>query len=178
MEKLYLHSQKILNNKGFEQYELANWCKPKYQSRHNQKYWENEYYISVGSGACGYIPTKNSIGLRYQYEKNHRLFSKNILDKSSIEQALQKNKPHPLLKVEQRNNEHWLIEYISSSIRTQKGINLKTIKNITKKIFEPNDLIKKAIQQQQISQVNGTLKLKKTEWFRENYWALEILECF
>jgi len=36
---------------GFEQYEISNYAKTGYQSRHNITYWENRDYFGVGAGA-------------------------------------------------------------------------------------------------------------------------------
>ena len=45
----------ILEKNGFIHYEISNWCKPQYQSRHNLTYWNNDRYYGVGLGASGYI---------------------------------------------------------------------------------------------------------------------------
>lgn len=44
-----------LNVMGFSRYEVSNYCKPGYSSKHNLVYWHNEHYIGVGLGASGYI---------------------------------------------------------------------------------------------------------------------------
>lgn len=36
---------------GFEQYEVSNYCRPGYYSRHNSRYWERIPYIGVGAAA-------------------------------------------------------------------------------------------------------------------------------
>lgn len=38
-------------NNGFEQYEVSNFGKPGYHSRHNSRYWNRTPYIGVGAGA-------------------------------------------------------------------------------------------------------------------------------
>lgn len=43
---------------GFEHYEISNFCKPGYHSRHNSGYWDGTPYIGLGAGAHsfnGYI---------------------------------------------------------------------------------------------------------------------------
>lgn len=44
-----------MGNDGFEQYEISNFAKPGYESRHNLTYWNNEFYYGFGAGAHGYI---------------------------------------------------------------------------------------------------------------------------
>lgn len=39
---------------GFEHYELSNWAKPGYESRHNLKYWTGAPYWAFGVSAAGY----------------------------------------------------------------------------------------------------------------------------
>lgn len=49
----------ITNN--YCHYEISNFCKENYESRHNKVYWQNKQYIGVGMGAHGYLFNK-----RYQ----------------------------------------------------------------------------------------------------------------
>ncbi len=52
-----------LEKAGFEHYEISNFSKPGFESRHNLMYWDNAEYYGIGAGASGYID-----GIRY---KNH-----------------------------------------------------------------------------------------------------------
>ena len=40
-----------LSETGYEHYEISNWCKPGFRSRHNLAYWLNQPYLGVGPGA-------------------------------------------------------------------------------------------------------------------------------
>lgn len=44
----------LLDDLGYEQYEVSNFSKPGFQSKHNQRYWQGGEYIGVGIGAHGY----------------------------------------------------------------------------------------------------------------------------
>ena len=48
---------KLINNKlnEYNHYELSNYSKPGYESKHNLVYWNNEEYYGFGVGASGYI---------------------------------------------------------------------------------------------------------------------------
>ena len=52
-----------LEKGGFEHYEISNFSKPGFESRHNLVYWDNAEYYGLGAGASGYVD-----GIRY---KNH-----------------------------------------------------------------------------------------------------------
>jgi len=39
---------------GYEQYEISNFARPGFESRHNMTYWRNEPYYGIGAGAHGY----------------------------------------------------------------------------------------------------------------------------
>lgn len=52
-----------LERAGFEHYEIYNFSKPGFESRHNLMYWDNAEYYGIGAGASGYVN-----GVRY---KNH-----------------------------------------------------------------------------------------------------------
>ncbi len=52
-----------LGKAGFEHYEISNFSKPGFESRHNLMYWDNAEYYGIGAGASGYVD-----GVRY---KNH-----------------------------------------------------------------------------------------------------------
>lgn len=44
-----------MDKHGFKQYEISNFSKPGYESRHNLTYWNNEWYYGFGAGAHGYV---------------------------------------------------------------------------------------------------------------------------
>ena len=52
-----------LERAGFEHYEISNFSKHGFESRHNLMYWDNAEYYGIGAGASGYVD-----GVRY---KNH-----------------------------------------------------------------------------------------------------------
>ncbi|MDD2180815.1 MAG: radical SAM family heme chaperone HemW [Bacilli bacterium] len=44
-----------LTKKGYNHYELSNYSKPDFESKHNLQYWNNLEYYGFGAGASGYI---------------------------------------------------------------------------------------------------------------------------
>lgn len=44
-----------LTSEGYEHYEVSNFARPGFRSRHNQVYWRNEPYYGFGAGATRYV---------------------------------------------------------------------------------------------------------------------------
>ena len=55
---LYLYTVKLLEESGFKQYEISNFSKIGYKSRHNMKYWKCEEYLGIGPSAHSYFNGK------------------------------------------------------------------------------------------------------------------------
>lgn len=47
----YLALQSSLEEAGYQQYEISNFCRPGYHSRHNSAYWRREPYLGLGAAA-------------------------------------------------------------------------------------------------------------------------------
>lgn len=45
---------------GLERYEVSNYARPGYHSRHNTLYWTGGEYLALGTGATGYMETPGS----------------------------------------------------------------------------------------------------------------------
>ena len=66
---LYLHTAKRLEAAGYEHYEISNFAKKGYKSRHNLKYWRLEEYLGIGPAAHSYIN-----GERFYFDRNTQSF--------------------------------------------------------------------------------------------------------
>lgn len=49
---------------GFAQYEVSNFSRPGFESRHNRTYWLNDPYYGFGVGAHGYVAGKRHANVR------------------------------------------------------------------------------------------------------------------
>jgi oxygen-independent coproporphyrinogen III oxidase len=58
MAEFYELAQAELKSAGYVQYEISNWAKPGYDSRHNLKYWRREPYLGFGAGAHSFSGTQ------------------------------------------------------------------------------------------------------------------------
>jgi putative oxygen-independent coproporphyrinogen III oxidase len=58
MADYYEKAQEILRAAGYHHYEISNWAKPGFESRHNLKYWRREPYLGFGAGAHSFSGTE------------------------------------------------------------------------------------------------------------------------
>jgi len=89
---MYLEAIEILKNLKFEHYEISNFSRKGFYSRHNLNYWNNEEYYGFGCGAHGYVN-----GVRYanknilaDYMKNPFKHSDErfVTDKEKLEEEI------------------------------------------------------------------------------------------
>jgi oxygen-independent coproporphyrinogen-3 oxidase len=53
--QMYRSAQQTLTAAGYEHYEISNYARSGYQSRHNRVYWENRAYYGFGMGAASHV---------------------------------------------------------------------------------------------------------------------------
>ena len=81
--EMYYYIGKELKKAGYNHYEVSNFAKPGYESKHNLGYWNNEEYYGFGCGASGYLA-----GVRYDNTRSLTNYLKG--DIKSTEQLLSK----------------------------------------------------------------------------------------
>ena len=72
---MYLYAVTVLAQNGYEQYEISNFAKPGFASRHNLKYWHMEEYAGFGPGAHSDFG-----GVRYAYTKDLEGYIRGVRD--------------------------------------------------------------------------------------------------
>ncbi|HEO6881846.1 TPA: oxygen-independent coproporphyrinogen III oxidase [Streptococcus agalactiae] len=77
-----------MERNGFEHYEISNFTKPGFESRHNLMYWDNVEYYGVGAGASGYLD-----GIRYRNRGPIQHYIKGVSEGNArlSEEVLSKN---------------------------------------------------------------------------------------
>lgn len=66
---MYLFMCEYLESHGIMQYEISNFAKSGYESRHNLKYWHDEEYLGIGASAHSFIG-----GKRFFYPRDIKHF--------------------------------------------------------------------------------------------------------
>ena len=103
---MYLWTVERLGELGYQQYEISNFAKPGYESRHNLKYWMLEEYAGFGPGA------PSDLGdVRYAYVRDLAAYCDGVENQGDI---LSEND-----RIPQRERD---VEYIMLGLRTAKGI--------------------------------------------------------
>ncbi len=103
---------KTLNKAGYTHYEISNFGKPNFYSKHNTAYWQGKPYIGIGPSAHSY----NKIQRSWNIANNSKYI--NAINTNVLPQTTEK------LSVTDRYN-----EYIMIGLRTIWGIHLNYIKN-------------------------------------------------
>ena len=58
MADFYEKACAFLGDLGYHHYEISNWAKPGFESKHNLKYWRREAYLGFGAGAHSFSGTQ------------------------------------------------------------------------------------------------------------------------
>lgn len=114
--QLYLFAVDYLKTLGFEQYEISNFSKVGYESRHNINYWKCGEYIGIGPSAHSFFE-----GKRFYYSRNMEDFIENKTNFDCYGGGKE--------------------EFIMLSLRLKRGLNFKGYKEKYNEDF-PKDKIK------------------------------------
>jgi len=108
-----------LGAEGLERYEISNFARPGYESRHNLIYWSGEAYIGLGPGAHGYLG-----GRRYE----------NQWDFARYHSALERGeKPYRVL--EEASGRDLEFEYLMLALRKVRGFEVEDFNDRFNKDF-------------------------------------------
>ena len=149
----------ICESNGFMRYEISNFAKLGFESKHNSSYWDLTPYIGFGPAAHSYLN-----GRRYYNEEDLQKYIQGKHSGNNLE-ILEREKS----VVEDES------EYVMLSLRTSKGLDLE----LFRKMFN-NDFLHKYKQQlasiQKYIENTGTHIRIKPEYLILQNSILEILE--
>ena len=117
---MYLSTVETLRHYGFFQYEISNFARPGFESRHNLKYWTLQEYAGFGPGAHSDFG-----GVRYAYERDLDTYIRGVLEGTPM---LSENERIPPLDRD--------TEYLMLGLRTVRGIAPKTFENRYRRRFD------------------------------------------
>ncbi len=102
---MFFEASKYLKERGFSHYEISNYAKPGFRSRHNLIYWHNSEYIGIGLAAHSYLN-----GVRYS---NTEKMSEYLSGEFSLYRS-----------IETISSDDAAYEYAMLALRLVTGINL------------------------------------------------------
>jgi oxygen-independent coproporphyrinogen-3 oxidase len=108
--KMYWKTKKILEKNGYKHYEISNFAKKGFESKHNLDCWNQEEYLGVGLAAHSYINNK-----RFSNTNNFEEYVKNI-KQENYEKNVQ------IHEVQER--EEKAKEYMMLGLRKIEGISI------------------------------------------------------
>lgn len=128
--KMYWQVKSILEKNNYKHYEISNFSKANYESRHNTDCWKQKEYLAFGLGAHSYLSN-----IRFSNTTNIQNYIENIRNRD-----FEKN-----INIEEiQNQETKMSEYIILGLRLIKGFNTEDFFKKFNTRFE--DIYKKEIQ--------------------------------
>jgi oxygen-independent coproporphyrinogen-3 oxidase len=106
------HLMKKSAKEGFVQYEISNFGRPNYFSKHNMSYWKGKPYLGIGPSA-------------HSFDGKTRRW--NISNNSRYIQAIEKNILP--VTVEKLSNQDRYNEYIMTGLRTLWGVSIEKVES-------------------------------------------------
>ena len=77
--KMYWKVKELLENNGYKHYEISNFAKENFESKHNMNCWKQQDYLGFGVAAHSYFN-----GIRYSNIENLKLYIENYKNGESI----------------------------------------------------------------------------------------------
>ncbi|SFT58618.1 oxygen-independent coproporphyrinogen-3 oxidase [Chryseobacterium formosense] len=152
----------FLKDHGFEHYEVSNFAKPGFYSRHNSSYWKYQEYLGIGPSAHSYNGTDVrswNVANNQQYIKK---LNSNILAKET----------EVLSQQDQFN------EMIMIGLRTVWGVDLDSLnQKFSENILERfNKEIQNKMEEGILKIDNNHLKIPEKHWFMADGIASDLFQ--
>ncbi len=106
----FLLGAEILEDAGFEHYEISSFAKPGKRSKHNSAYWQSKKYLGLGPGAHSFNGASRQWNI-----SNNALYIKSLAA-GELSMEYEQLKPRDILN-----------EYIMTSLRTLEGTDLQYV---------------------------------------------------
>lgn len=130
---------KILSDNDYTQYEISNFSKTGYESKHNLNYWKRGEYLGLGPSASSFLKTEGGKEIRKTNISDINEYTDNVLEPHFIEILTEKDK---------------INEEIFLSLRTNSGINAKRLMELANP-----DIINRFIKEELMQNCNGNISL-------------------
>lgn len=112
--KMYWNTKKLLEKNGYVHYEISNFAKAGYESKHNSDCWDQKEYIGFGVGAHSYTN-----GIRYSNVEKIEEYIKNYEEEKS---------ENNFVFQEKQNNKDMKKEFMLLGLRKIQGVSIQDFK--------------------------------------------------
>lgn len=164
---MYISMCEMLEKNGYSQYEISNFSKSGYESKHNLKYWQSLDYVGFGPAAHSYID-----GKRYYYKDDIKLYIEQVKNGSLPEKILDKNDEnvHVSARISKED------EYVMLKMRLSAGMNIKEFfDRFDKDFLSTYPRVEKYVKSGHIALRDGAYCFTYKGFFVSNYILTDIL---
>lgn len=143
--ELYELTGKLLSEAGYTRYEISNYAKPGFESKHNSSYWTGVEYLGLGLGASSLMSNA-----RFHNISDMKSYLENVAEPANLREDIDR-------LVEKERME----EFMFLGLRMCKGIEKAEFKNRFKKDIETvyGGVLKKLTAQGVIEEEGGRIRL-------------------
>ena len=127
---------------GYEHYEVSNFARPGFRSKHNSSYWQGKKYLGIGPSAHSFDGSTRQWNI-----------SNNSIYIDSIKKKVVPHEKEVLTPTQKLN------EYVMTSLRTIEGLDLNRAENTNRHLLRTAS--RKFIERGLMVEENGYLKLTK-----------------
>jgi oxygen-independent coproporphyrinogen III oxidase len=115
-----------LEAKNYVRYEISNYAKPGYESKHNLRYWRDQGYLGLGVSAHSYFPGTGEWGTRFWNAPSIKKYISQMQQVTSSSAQTQKMNSEAFFpeQFETLQKHQSLTDFCHTQLRLQKGMNL------------------------------------------------------
>jgi oxygen-independent coproporphyrinogen-3 oxidase len=127
---------KLLNEAGYQQYEISAYAKPGYQCQHNLNYWQYGDYLGIGCGAHGKITDTSTQKImrtiKVKHPKGYLDDNRDFLDKLS--EVDESERPFEFMMNQLRLHS----AFSTQQFQTSTGLNISAVLPLLKEAQQKN----------------------------------------
>lgn len=109
--EMYHRGIQVLREKGYRHYEISNFARPGYESRHNSKYWNMAEYVGLGLGASSYTGHRRTVN-----ETDLKAYSE-TLDRGKL----------AFMEVHENSEADDISEAVFTGLRREEGVRYRDV---------------------------------------------------
>lgn len=149
--EMYWKVKNVLEQNGYKHYEISNFAKQGYESKHNLNCWNQEEYLGIGLAAHSYLHSK-----RYSNTENLEKYIKTLLEKEGTKNDIVTIHEEQTLEDKQK-------EYMLLGLRKIEGIKISDFKNkfVQNPIYIFRKELDKLVKEDLIQVEDNNIKLTK-----------------